>query len=90
MENGVWRIKTNEEILHLYQGPNSVADIKKSKLRWLGNLEPMSPKRTIKKIYSNILEGNYYLLVDQEKDDMKADLKNCYQRLEEKMQGRKE
>jgi hypothetical protein len=38
-DNGIWRIRTNKELMVLYQELNIVAEIKKARLRWLGHVE---------------------------------------------------
>jgi hypothetical protein len=56
-DNGIWRIRTNKELLSLYQELNIVAEIKKARLRWLGHVERMSEDKIIKKLYMNKPEG---------------------------------
>jgi hypothetical protein len=34
-DNGIWRIRTNKELMTLYQELDTVAEIKKARLRWL-------------------------------------------------------
>jgi hypothetical protein len=34
-DNGIWRIRTNKELMALYQELDTVAEIKKARLRWL-------------------------------------------------------
>jgi hypothetical protein len=46
-DNGVWRIGT-KELLALYQELDIVAEIKKTRWRWLGHIERMSEDRVIK------------------------------------------
>jgi hypothetical protein len=48
-DNGIWRIRTNKELMVLYQELDMVAEIKKARLRWLGHIERMSEDRVIKK-----------------------------------------
>jgi hypothetical protein len=48
-DNGIWRIRTNKELMTLYQELDTVAEIKKARLRWLGHVERMSEDRVIKK-----------------------------------------
>jgi hypothetical protein len=55
-DNGIWRIRTNKELM-LYQELDIVAEIKKARLRWLGHVERMSEDRVIKKLYMSKPEG---------------------------------
>jgi hypothetical protein len=50
-DNGIWRIRTNKELMVLYQELDIVAKIKKARLRWLGHVERMPEVRVIKKLY---------------------------------------
>jgi hypothetical protein len=50
-DNRNWRIRTNKELIVLYQELDIVAEIKKARLRWLGHVERMSEDRVIKKLY---------------------------------------
>jgi hypothetical protein len=56
-DNGIWRIKTNKELMALYQELDIVAEIKKARLRWLGHVERMSEDRVINKLYMSKPEG---------------------------------
>jgi hypothetical protein len=56
-DNGIWRIRTNKELMALYQELDTVAEIKKARLRWLGHVERMSENRVIKKLYMSKPEG---------------------------------
>jgi hypothetical protein len=56
-DNGIWRIRTNKEVMALYQELDTVADIKKARLRWFGHVERMSEDRVIKKLYISKPEG---------------------------------
>jgi hypothetical protein len=40
-DNGIWRIRTNKELMALYQELDIVAEIKKARLRWLGHVGRM-------------------------------------------------
>jgi hypothetical protein len=46
-DNGIWRIRTNKELMALHQELDIVAEIKKARLRWLGHVERMSSKNCI-------------------------------------------
>jgi hypothetical protein len=48
--NGLWRIKTNEELDELIQRINIIRFIKSQRLKWLGHVERM-PKKEVTRIY---------------------------------------
>jgi hypothetical protein len=48
-DNGIWRIRTNKQLMALYQELDIVVEIKKARLRWFGHVEMMSEDRVIKK-----------------------------------------
>jgi hypothetical protein len=56
-DNGIWRIRTNKELMALYQELYIVAEIKKARLRWLGHVERCQEDRVIKKLYMSKPEG---------------------------------
>jgi hypothetical protein len=49
---GVWRLRTNQELVNFYTDPNLVNVIKAGKIRWLGHVtrmeQPGFPKRSQK------------------------------------------
>jgi hypothetical protein len=45
--NGLWRIKTNEELDDLIQRHNIIRFIKAQRLRWLDHVERMSKEREV-------------------------------------------
>ena len=49
--NGLWRIKTNEELDELIQRKNIIRFIKSQRLKWLGHVERMQKEREVTKIY---------------------------------------
>ena len=49
--NGLWRIKTNEELNELIQRKNIIRFIKFQRLKWLGHIERMQKERDVTKIY---------------------------------------
>jgi hypothetical protein len=55
--NGIWRIRTNKDLMALYQELDIVAEIKKARLRWLSRVERMSEDRVIRKQYMCKPEG---------------------------------
>jgi hypothetical protein len=60
-DNGIWKIRTNKELMALYQELDVVAEIKKVRLRWLGHVERMSEDTVIKKLYVSKPEGRRVL-----------------------------
>jgi hypothetical protein len=76
-DNGIWRIRTNKELMALYQELGIVAEIKKARLRWLGHIERMSENRVIKKLYMSKLEERRSVGRPkmQWHDDMEEDLR---------------
>lgn len=57
-EDGVWRIRTNNELEALYGNPNIVTDIKMRRLRWLGHVQRMGEERVPKKVLYSTPEGS--------------------------------
>jgi hypothetical protein len=49
--NGMWRIKTNEELVELIQRKNIIRFIKSQRLKWLGHVERMPKERVVTRIY---------------------------------------
>jgi hypothetical protein len=49
-KDGVWRIKTNEELEKLIKGKNIVRFIKAQRLRWVAHVIRMEATRTVKKL----------------------------------------
>jgi hypothetical protein len=49
--NGLWRIKTNEELDDLIQQKNIIRFIKSQRLKWLGHVERMPKEREVTRIY---------------------------------------
>jgi hypothetical protein len=49
-QNGLWRIKTNEELDKLIKHKNIIRFVKAQRLNWLGHIERMSEERVVKKI----------------------------------------
>ena len=57
VEQGICRIRTNEELRMLYKDLDIVADIKKKILKWIGHVVRMDQGRTVK-VFGNELEGS--------------------------------
>jgi hypothetical protein len=49
--NGLWRIKTNEELDDLIQQQNIIRFIKSQRLKWIGHVERMPQEREATRIY---------------------------------------
>jgi hypothetical protein len=49
--NGLWRIKTNEELDELIKRKNIIRFIKSQRLKWLGHVERMPNEREVTRIY---------------------------------------
>ena len=58
VEQGIWRIRTNQELRELYKDLDIVADIKKKRLEWIGHVVRMDQGRTVKKIFESKPEGS--------------------------------
>ena len=51
-ENGIWRIKTNQELDEIIKRKNIINFIRAQRLSWLGHIERMQGTRMVKAIYS--------------------------------------
>ena len=51
-ENGIWRIKTNQELDEIIKSKNIINFIRTQRLSWLGHIERMQGMRMLKAIYS--------------------------------------
>jgi hypothetical protein len=51
VKQGIWRIRTNEEMRELYKDLDIVADIKKKRLEWIGHVVRLVQGKTVKKIF---------------------------------------
>jgi hypothetical protein len=49
-QNGLWRIKTNEELDKMIKHKNIIRFVKAQRLNWLGHIERMSKERVVKQI----------------------------------------
>ena len=50
LDDGYWRIKTNQEINDILKGQNIIGFIKKQRLTWLGHFERMAEDNNVRKI----------------------------------------
>jgi hypothetical protein len=57
VEQGIWIIRTNQELWELYKDLDTAADIKKGRLECIGHLVRMAHGRVVKKIFESKLEG---------------------------------
>jgi hypothetical protein len=48
---GVWRIRTDQELRELYKDLDIVANIKQKRLEWFGHVVRMDHGTTVKKIF---------------------------------------
>jgi hypothetical protein len=48
VEQGIWRMRTNQEQMELYREPDIEADIKKKRLDWVRHVVRMDHRRTLK------------------------------------------
>ena len=49
-DDGYWRIKTNQEVNDILKGQNIIGFIKKQRLNWLSQIEPMDDVNIVQKI----------------------------------------
>jgi hypothetical protein len=71
VEQGMWAIRTYQELCALYKDLDIVADVKKRGLEWVGHVVRMDQGRTLNKIFESILEGREELQ-DLERDGWKV------------------
>ena len=57
LNNGMWCIRTNEELNELYKDVNIVVDIKVRRLEWLGHVMRMTNDRVPKIVLNAKLDG---------------------------------
>jgi hypothetical protein len=58
VEQGKWRTRTNQKLGELYKDLDSVGDIKKQILEWIGYVVRIDQGRREKKIFESNPEGN--------------------------------
>jgi len=51
VEQGIWRIRTNQELRELHEDVDRVADIRGKTLEWIGHLVRVDWGRTVKIIF---------------------------------------
>ena len=58
VEQGMWRIRINQELSELYKDLDIVADIREKRLEWTGHVVRIDQGRAAKKIFESKLEGS--------------------------------
>jgi hypothetical protein len=58
VEQGIWRIRTDQELRELCNSLGIVADIKKKRFEWNGHVVRMDQGRTVKKVFEHKSEGS--------------------------------
>jgi len=58
LEQGIWKIRSNQELSELHKDLDTVANIKKKRLDWIGCVVRMDQGRTVKKILKSKPEGS--------------------------------
>ena len=53
VEQGIWRIRTNQELRELCKDLDIVAGIRNKRLEWIGYVVRMDEGRTVKKIFES-------------------------------------
>jgi hypothetical protein len=51
VKQGIWRVRTNQELRELYKDTDKVADIKREGFEWTGYVIRMDQGRTVKNIW---------------------------------------
>lgn len=51
VEQGIWRIRTYQELWKLYKDSHILAEFRKERLAWIGHLIRMGHERVVKKIF---------------------------------------
>jgi hypothetical protein len=57
VEQGIWKVRTNQELRKLYKDLDTVAHINMKRLDWTGHVVRMNQGRTVKKIFESKQEG---------------------------------
>jgi len=57
-EQGIWKTRTNQELRELYKDLDTVVDIKKNRIEWIGHVARMDQGRIVKKVFESKPEGN--------------------------------
>jgi hypothetical protein len=54
----MWKIRTNQEWRGLHKDRDTVSNIKKKRLEWIGHVVGMDQGRTVKKMFEGKQEGS--------------------------------
>ena len=57
-EQGIWRIRTNQELRELYEDLDTAAAINKKRMEWTGHVVRIDQGRVVKKIFESKPEGS--------------------------------
>jgi hypothetical protein len=57
VEQGKWRIDTNNELWELYKDLDTVADVKKKRMEWTGYLARIGCGEVVTEVLKNEVEG---------------------------------
>jgi len=57
VEQGIYRIRTKQELWNLFEDFDVIADITKKRLEWIGHLVRMDHGKVVKKIFESKAEG---------------------------------
>ena len=58
VEQGMWRIRSNQELSEVHNDLDIVADVKKERLEWIGHVVRMDKGGRVKKIFESKSEGS--------------------------------
>jgi hypothetical protein len=58
VQQGISRIRTNQERCELYKDLDKIADIKRERLEWIGYVVRMDQGSAVKKVFESKLEGS--------------------------------
>ena len=57
-EQGIWKIRVYQELREIYKHLDTVVDIKKKRLEWIGHVARTDQGNTVKKVCERKPEGN--------------------------------
>jgi hypothetical protein len=58
VEQGMWRIRSNQELRKMHKDLDLAADIKKERLEWNGHVVRMDQGKTVNKVFESKPEGS--------------------------------
>jgi hypothetical protein len=53
LEQGIWRIRSNQKLWDIYKGLDTIADMKKKRLEWIGRVVRLDQGRAVRKIFES-------------------------------------